>query len=75
MAETSITYKVKVSPELFDKGKGLRHRPLGLVSIIQNDMQISRSDLITWNKEVDKFIAEIDSWREEVLDHIENCNQ
>ena len=68
------SYRVKVNPSLFDEGKALRHTPLQLISIIQNDMEISHEELVAWNAEVKKYVEDIKAWRLKVLEHIDNCN-
>ncbi len=73
-AESGVTYKVKVNPELFDEMKAMRHRALAAASIVQNSMEITHEQLVEWNTLIKDFVGDIKAWREKVVKHIEDCN-
>jgi len=67
-------YKVKASAALFDRGKNLKNRSLPLVGIVQNSATLSEQQIKKWNADVKAWITEIKEWRDDVVRHIENCN-
>lgn len=71
----SNTLKVKVSPTLWERGKAFKHPPVTLIGIVQNTQTITMEQLKLWNSEVKKYMADIEQWRRDVVEHIENCNE
>lgn len=67
-------FVVKCSPELFDRMKVMRHIPLRLMTIVQNDMEISEDEIKEFKQEVKNFRDGIQEWWLDVLKHIDKCN-
>lgn len=70
----NTTYRIKCSPSLFDEGKGLRHEPLHLAAIVQNDIELTHEELVEWNTIFKNHIEKLKAWRLKVLQHIDKCN-
>lgn len=65
--------KIKADEKLFDEIKDILYRMnTYLPTIVQNDMEISGEEYLSYLDEYEKFINRLDDWLMKVKKHIKN---
>lgn len=53
-------YQIKADKNLFSEWQVMGHRIMNLASIVQNDMELTRDDLLEWREDLVRIEADLD---------------